>query len=87
MITGILETLQEVSGILMTSRLIERLAGAFFVSATLLSGAALIITLMYLASPKGFEERLSKVLVEKPVLEAPAGEGETAGAEEATEGE
>lgn len=81
MLNALLEALQEISGLVMTSRPIERLAGTFFVIASLISGVALLITVMYLASPEGFEKRLSKVLVEKPVVKASAGEKETVEAE------
>jgi hypothetical protein len=81
MINALLETLQEISGLVMTSRLVERLVGVFFVVASLISGIGLLITIMYLASPEGFEKRLTKVLVEKPVVEAPAGEKKASEAE------
>ncbi len=80
MINALLEALQEISGMLMTSRLVERLAGAFFVIASIVSGIALLITVMYLASPENFEKRVQKVLVEKPVVGAVA-EGKKAEAE------
>lgn len=87
MINTLLEALQEISGLVMTSRLVERLAGVFFVMASLISGIALLITIMYLASPEGFEKRLNKVLVEKPVAESSAGETTPAEAEESAEEE
>lgn len=71
MINAVLETLQEVSGMLMGSGLVSRLSGAFFVFASLVSGIALLITILYLMSPQGFEKRLSQVLVEKPVVAGP----------------
>ncbi|MFQ5956727.1 MAG: hypothetical protein ACE5KK_03015 [Candidatus Brocadiales bacterium] len=82
MLIGLLEALQEVSGKMMTSSIVGRLSGAMFVVMCLASGIALFITGMYLADPKGFDERLSQVLVERPVVagteEAAVEEGEEA---------
>lgn len=69
MVNALLDTLQELSGSIMTSNLLSRLSGFFFVAACLVSGFALLITSLYLLSPKGFEKRLNKVLVERPVVE------------------
>ncbi|HHT9155043.1 MAG TPA: hypothetical protein ACFYD5_04435 [Candidatus Tripitaka sp. YC43] len=70
MISALLEALQEISGLVMTSRPVERVVGAFFVIGSLISGVALLVTMMYLISPDGFQKRLNKALVEKPVVEA-----------------
>ncbi|MDI6759339.1 MAG: hypothetical protein QMD05_00800 [Candidatus Brocadiaceae bacterium] len=59
----------------MTSRPAERVVGVFFVIGSLVSGVALLVTMMYLISPDGFQKRLNKVLVEKPVVEVPAEKG------------
>lgn len=88
MVNALLEALQEASGKLMTSSVVCRLGGAFFVVLTLVSGVALLVTGMYLADPEGFDERLSQVLVERPVVagaEGAAEEGEEAAEEEAVE--
>ncbi|MFQ5861731.1 MAG: hypothetical protein ACE5IC_01275 [Candidatus Brocadiales bacterium] len=88
MLNALLEALQEASGKIMTSRLVGRLGGAFFVVMCLVSGIALLITGMYLVDPKGFDERLSQVLVERPVeavSEETAEEEEEAVGEEAEE--
>lgn len=85
MLNALLEALQEASGKLMTSSIVGRLGGIFFVAIALVSGIALLVTGMYLANPKGFDERLSRVLVERPVV-AGAEEGEEA-VEEETESE
>ncbi|HHT9120249.1 MAG TPA: hypothetical protein ACFYD3_06885 [Candidatus Hypogeohydataceae bacterium YC41] len=71
MINVLLEALQEIAGLFMTSNLVQKLAGFFFLTASLLSGVALLVTIMYLASPEGFQKRLNKVLVEKPVVATP----------------
>ncbi|MFN3466164.1 MAG: hypothetical protein ACK4WF_00495 [Candidatus Brocadiales bacterium] len=84
MINALLEAMQEVSGLVVTSRLAERIVGVLFVVGSLISGIALLITVMYLASPEGFEKRLQRVLVEKPVVEAPA-KGKAAEAEGSAE--
>lgn len=84
MINALLEAVQEISGLVMTSRLVERAVGVLFVTGSLISGIALLITVMYLASPEGFEKRLHRVLVEKPVVEAPA-KGKAAEAEGSAE--
>lgn len=67
MLDGLLDGLQEASGRLMASSVIGKAAGAFFVVLCLASGICLLVTGMYLADPKGFDKRLSQVLVEKPV--------------------
>ena len=85
MLNALLEALQEISGLVMTSRLVERVVGVLFVMGTLVSGVALLITMMYLTSPEGFEKRLSRVWVEKPVVEAPAKGKTAAEAEKAAE--
>lgn len=86
MVNALLDTLQELSGSIMTSNLLSRLSGFFFVAACLVSGFALLITSLYLLSPKGFEKRLNKVLVERPVVEKTQGE-KAAPEEKATEEE
>ena len=67
MLDGLLDGLQEASGRLMTSSVVGKAAGAFFVVLCLASGICLLVTGMYLADPEGFDKRLSQVLVEKPV--------------------
>ncbi len=68
MLDSLLDGLQEASGKLMGSDIVGKVAGAAFVLITVMSGIALLVTLMYLANPEGFKERLSHVLVEKPVM-------------------
>ena len=75
MISALLEALQEISGLVMTSRPAERVVGVLFVIGSLISGVALLVTMMYLISPDGFQKGLNKALVEKPVVEVSAGEG------------
>lgn len=75
MISALLEALQEITGLAMTSRPAERVVGVLFVIGSLISGVALLVTMMYLISPDGFQKRLNKALVEKPVVESAAGEG------------
>lgn len=82
MLNALLEALQEASGKIMTSNLVGKVSGVLFVVMCLVSGAALLITGMYLADPDGFDKRLSQVLVEKPVVAAVE---ETAEEEEAEE--
>lgn len=82
MLNSLLDGLQEVSGKVMSSGIVSRVTGAFFVVICLASGICLLITVMYLANPKGFDEWLSHVLVENTVV---AGTEEAAEAEEGEE--
>ena len=75
MISALLEALQEISGLVITSRPAERVVGVLFVIGSLISGVALLVTMMYLISPDGFQKGLNKALVEKPVVEASAEKG------------
>lgn len=79
MLDGLLDGLQEASGRIMTSSIVSKAAGAFFVVLCLVSGICLLVTGMYLADPEGFDKRLSQVLVERPAV---AGVEETTGEEE-----
>ena len=85
MLDGLLDGLQEASGRILTSSIVGKMAGAFFVVACLVSGIGVLVTAMYLADPEGFDKRLSQVLVERPVIAASVGEVEEA--EEVGEGE
>ncbi|MGR3296525.1 MAG: hypothetical protein ACUZ8A_09950 [Candidatus Bathyanammoxibius sp.] len=85
MLDGLLDGLQEASGRILTSSIVGKMAGAFFVVACLVSGVCVLVTAMYLADPEGFDKRLSQVLVERPVIAASVGEVEEV--EEAEEGE
>jgi hypothetical protein len=89
MLDGLLDGLQEACGRILTSSIVGKVAGAFFVVACLVSGVCLLVTAMYLANPEGFDKRLSQVLVEKPVIAASVAEEEEEGeeAEEVGEGE
>jgi hypothetical protein len=82
MLDGLLDGLQEASGRILTSSIVGKMAGAFFVVACLVSGVCVLVTAMYLADPEGFDKRLSQVLVERPVIAASVEK-----AEEAEEGE
>ncbi|MCQ4574357.1 MAG: hypothetical protein NOU37_03795 [Candidatus Brocadiales bacterium] len=84
MLNSLLDGLQEVSGKVMSSGIVSRVTGAFFVVICLASGICLLITVMYLANPKGFDEWLSHALVENTAV---AGTEETAEAEEGGEAE
>lgn len=75
MISALLEALQEIAGLAMTSRPAERVIGVLFVIGSLFSGVALLVTMIYLISPDGFQKMLNKALVEKPVVEASAEKG------------
>lgn len=86
MVNALLDALQQLSGSIMTSNLVTRVSGLFFVAACLVSGLAFLITSLYLLSPKGFEKRLNKILVERPVVEK-VEEEKTAPEEKATTGE
>ncbi len=87
MLDGLLDGLQEASGRILTSSIVGKMAGAFFVVACLVSGVCVLVTAMYLADPEGFDKRLSQVLVEKPVIAASVEEEEGEEAEEVGEGE
>jgi hypothetical protein len=87
MLDGLLDGLQEASGRILTSSIVGKVAGAFFVVACLVSGVCVLVTAMYLANPEGFDKRLSQVLVEKPVIAASVEEEEEEEEEEGEEAE
>ncbi len=82
MLDSLLDGLQEASGKVMGSGIVSRVIGALFVAICLASGICLLVTVMYLANPKGFDEWLSHALVENTVV---AGTEEAAEAEEGEE--
>lgn len=85
MLDGLLDGLQEASGRIMTSSVVGKAAGAFFVVLCLASGICLLVTGMYLADPEGFDKRLSQVLVERPVVVSAQETAEEKGKGEAEE--
>ena len=87
MLDGLLDGLQEASGRIVTSNIVGKLAGGFFVAACLVSGICLLITCMYLADPEGFDKRLGQILVERPVVAAVEDVEDVEEAEEVAEDE